>query len=124
MIAFTDYAIVWWDQSMINYRRNYKRQVDAWDEKSLIRKRFVPRHYRELYQMLQSLSQDTKSIDEYFKEMKLTIIRANVKEDRNAIMARFMNNFNHDIAHIVGLHHYMKLEEMVHVALKVEKQLK
>jgi predicted Zn-dependent protease len=74
--------------------------------------------------MLQSLSQDTKSIDEYFKEMKLTIIRANVKEDRNAIMARFMNNFNHDIAHIVGLHHYMKLEEMVHVALKVEKQLK
>ena len=35
-----------------------------------------------------------------------------------------MNGFNHDIAHIVELHHYMELKEMVHVAIKVKKQLK
>jgi hypothetical protein len=38
-------------------------------------------------------------------------------------MVRFMNSFNHDIAHIVKLHHYIELEEMVRIAMKVEKQL-
>jgi hypothetical protein len=33
--------------------------------------------------------------------MKLAMIRANVEEGRKAIMARFMNDLNHDIAHIV-----------------------
>jgi hypothetical protein len=39
-------------------------------------------------------------------------------------MARFMNALNHDITHIVELHHYMELKEMVHMAVKVEKQFK
>jgi hypothetical protein len=39
-------------------------------------------------------------------------------------MARFINYLNHDIAHIVELHHYMELEEMVHMAVKEENQLK
>jgi hypothetical protein len=39
-------------------------------------------------------------------------------------MARFMNGLNHDITHIIKLHHYMELEEMIHMVVKVEKQLK
>jgi len=62
-------------------------------------------YYRELYQRLYNLSQGTKSIDEYFKEMKLVMIWANVKEDRETSMARFMNKLNRDIAHIVWLYH-------------------
>jgi hypothetical protein len=71
-----------------NCGRNYERQVDIWDEmKSFIRRRFVPNHYyRELYQRLQSLSQETKSVDEYFNEMKLVMIQANIGEDT---IARF-----------------------------------
>ena len=96
--------------------RNYERQIDIWDEmKFLMRRRFVPGHYyRILYQRLQNLSQCTKNVDEYFKEMELAIIRTNVKEDRVAIMARFVNGLNHDIAYIVELHHYVELEEMVY----------
>jgi hypothetical protein len=90
--------------------------------KSILRMRFVPSHYyRELYQRLQSLCQDTKSVDEYFKEMKLIMIRVNVEEDRKATMARFMNGINSDITHIVELHHFVELEEMVHLVVKVER---
>jgi len=39
-------------------------------------------------------------------------------------MTRFMNDFNHDITHIVELHHYMELEEMMHMVVKMKKQLK
>jgi len=64
--------------------RNYVRQVDTWDKmKSLMKRRFMSNHfYRELYQRLQSLSHDTKSVDEYFKEMELAMIRSNLKDDR------------------------------------------
>jgi hypothetical protein len=41
--------------------------------------------------------------------MKLAMIQANVEEDREANMARFMNDFNHDITYIMELHNYMKL---------------
>ena len=52
------------------------------------------------------------------------MIRANVEEDREATMAIFLNGLNRDIANIMELQHYVKLEDMVHMAMKVERQLK
>ena len=52
----------------------------------------MPSHfYRELYQRFQSLSQGTKSVDEYFKKMKLVMIQSNIEEDMEATMARFIH---------------------------------
>ena len=39
-------------------------------------------------------------------------------------MVRFLNGLNRDIANVVELQHYMELEDMVHMAIKVERQLK
>ena len=90
-----------------------------------MRRKCVPSYYFwKLYQRLQSLSQGTKSVDKYFKEMELSMIRANVKKYMEVIMVRLMNGFNHDITHIVKLHHYVELEEMVYMVVNVEKQLK
>jgi hypothetical protein len=52
------------------------------------------------------------------------MIQANVEKDNEAIMARFTNDINHDITHIVELYHHVELEEMVYMAMKIEKQLK
>ncbi|XP_035543043.1 uncharacterized protein LOC118346125 [Juglans regia] len=125
-IEFTDYAIVWWDQLLINRRRNREPPVDTWEEmKMLMRKRFVPSHYyRGLYQKLQRLIQGSKSVDEYYKEMEVAMIRANVEEDREATMARFLHGLNREIADIVEMQHYVELTDMVHQAIKVEEQFK
>ena len=56
--------------------------------------------------------------------MKIVMIMANTVEDREAIMMRFLNGLNHSIANIVELQHDIKLEDMVHVNIKVERQLK
>ena len=37
------------------------------------------------------MNQGSRSVDEYFKEMEIAMIRANVSEDREATMARFLN---------------------------------
>jgi septum formation topological specificity factor MinE len=71
---------------------------------------------------LQGLNQGSKSADEYFKEMKNAMIQANVIEEREAILARFLNELNKDIANVVELH--VELEDMVHMATKVERKIK
>ena len=126
MIEFTDYAILLWDQLVMNRRRNYKRPIETWEEmKATMRRRFVPSHYyRNLHKKLQSLTQGYRSVDNYHKEMEIAMIQANVEEDREATMARFLNGLNWDIANVVELQHYVELEDMVHMAIKVEQQLK
>jgi hypothetical protein len=93
--------------------------------KVLMRRRFVPNHYyRDLYLKLQGLNQGYKTVDEYHKGMEIAMIRANVVEDREATMARFLNGLNRDIANVVELQHYVELEDMVHMSTKVERQLR
>ncbi|PKI67132.1 hypothetical protein CRG98_012460 [Punica granatum] len=93
--------------------------------KRVMRKRFVPSYYyRELYNKLQNLRQGNQSVDEYFKEMEVTMIRANEEEDREAIMARFLVGLNREIQNVMELHHYVELEDMVHMAIKIENQFK
>ena len=63
-------------------------------------------------------------MDEYYKEMEVAMIRANLEEDREATMARFLYDLNHEIVDIVEMQHYIELIDMVHQAIKVEEQFK
>jgi hypothetical protein len=63
-------------------------------------------------------------VDEYFNEMDIAMIWANVIEDREATIARFLNGLNMEIANVVELQHCVELEDMVHMATKVERQKK
>ncbi|RVW80730.1 hypothetical protein CK203_053946 [Vitis vinifera] len=62
VIEFTNYAIIWWDQLVMNKRRNYERPIETWEENES--------HHEEA-------------------EMEIAMIRANVEENREATMARW-----------------------------------
>jgi len=81
-------------------------------------------YYRDFYLKPQVLNPGYKIVDEYHKEMEIAMSQANVVEDREATMARFLNGLNWDIANVVELQHYMELKDMVHMATKVERQLR
>ena len=91
----------------------------------LMRKRFVSsRYYRGLYHKLQRLNQGSKSVEEYYKEMEVAMIRANVEEDWEATMAKFLHGLSREITDIVEMQYYVELTDMVHQVIKVEEQLK
>ncbi|XP_016733212.2 uncharacterized protein [Gossypium hirsutum] len=125
-IEFSDYAMIWWDQLTISRRRNVEHPISTWIEmKAVMRRRFIPSYYhRELHQKLQNLIQGTKSVEDYYKEIKVAMIHADIQEDREATMARFLAGLNREIANVVELQHYIEVVDMVHMAIKVEKQLK
>ena len=57
-------------------------------------------------------------MEEYHKELEMAIIRANVNEDEEVTMSRFLNGLNRDITNVVELKSYVDLEELVNLAIK------
>lgn len=56
--------------------------------------------------------------------MEIAMIRANMGEDHDMTMARFIGSLNKEIAYVVNLQHYVDMEILLHKAIKVEKQIK
>ena len=50
--------------------------------------------------------------------------RENIKEDREATMARFLVGLNRGIQNVVELQHYVEFEDIVHMAIMIENQVK
>ncbi|RDX70229.1 hypothetical protein CR513_50547, partial [Mucuna pruriens] len=69
---------------------------------------------------LQKVYQGSKNIEEYYKEMEVTLFRAQIVESQEATMARFLNGLNRDIQDIVELHNYTSISTLVHQASRVE----
>ncbi|RDX89060.1 hypothetical protein CR513_29260, partial [Mucuna pruriens] len=46
---------------------------------------------------------------------------ANILEDQEATMARFLNGLNCGIVNVVEIYQYVELQEMMHQAIKVEQ---
>ncbi|PKI63647.1 hypothetical protein CRG98_015965 [Punica granatum] len=103
-VEFIDYAIVWWDKLVKERIRNHKRPIETWEEVKTV---------------MRSLRQGTRSVENYPKEMEIALIRANIEEDEEATMARFLCGLNREIANVVELQHYVEIEEMVSTAMKV-----
>jgi hypothetical protein len=49
-------------------------------------------------------------VEEYQKELEVVMIRANVNEDEEVTMYRFLNGLNRDISNVVELQSYVELE--------------
>ncbi|RDY12042.1 hypothetical protein CR513_03223, partial [Mucuna pruriens] len=75
-----------------------------------MRERFVPSSYiRDLHVKLQKLHQGPFSVEGYHKEMDIISFKG--------------FNGTREIQDVVDLQHYRNLSELVHQAIKVEKQL-
>ncbi|KAL1220390.1 hypothetical protein V5N11_006014 [Cardamine amara subsp. amara] len=123
---FTGYALSWWDQLTLTRKRVGYYPVETLTQmKNIMRKRFVPSHYnRELHHRLRSLVQGNRSVEEYFKEMETLMIRADIQEDQEATMSRFMGGLSRDIVDKLEVQNYVELEELLHKVIMFEKQLK
>ena len=91
-LEFQDYVLIWWEQVLEHRQARGEPPITTWSQmKDVMRAHFVPTYYdRDLFKKLQLLKQGTKSVEEYYKEMEIAMIRANVKEDDEQTMARFL----------------------------------
>ncbi|CAA7017935.1 unnamed protein product [Microthlaspi erraticum] len=123
---FNDYALRWWEQIVTAREIGGALEVSTWEEMTrIMRQRFIPSYYqRELHSKLRRLTQGSKTVEEYFQEMEVMLLRANVIEDREATMSRFLGGLNREIQDIVEMQNCVGLESMLHKAVLAETQLK
>jgi hypothetical protein len=124
-LEFEGYANIWWEQVTSVREENLREPIATWEEMKLeMHTRFVPDHYtRDLFNKLQKLTQGTKSVEEYFKEMELTMMRLKLEEKEEQTMARFFNGLKYPIKRIVEFLPYSTLWDLVHKATRAERQL-
>ena len=93
---FTDFASVWWKE---HCRLHPNNTPTTWDAlKLLMRHRFVPSYYaRDLLNKLQRLRQGTNSVEEYFQELQIGMLRCGLVENEDEVMTRFLGGLNHEI---------------------------
>jgi hypothetical protein len=122
---FQDYVLIWWEQVIERRQEKGDPPISSCNQmKDVMRAHVVPSHYsRDLLKKLQLLKQGTKSVEDYYKEMEIAMIQANVKEDDEQTMARFLNGLNHPIKKIADFQPYSNLLELVHQAAKAERQV-
>ncbi|KAK1601954.1 hypothetical protein QYE76_027059 [Lolium multiflorum] len=124
-LEFEDYANTWWEQVVTLREEKGDPPIDTWEDmKEEMEARFVPKHYKtDLFNKLQKLKQGTKTVEEFFKEMELTMMRANIQESEDQTIARFFNGLNYPIKRVVEFQQYSNMVELVHQASKAERQV-
>jgi len=97
----------------------------SWNDlKECMRLRFVPPHFRkDLVLKLQRFQEGTLSVNAYFKELKMLLLKVDMDESEEAKIARFVSGLRRDIQDFVELQEYSSLGSFVHLAMKVESQL-
>src|SRR3954453_5413408 len=117
---------VWWEQVVQKRDENLEDPIDTWEEmKEVMHARFVPEHYtRDLFNKLTKLTQGTKSVEDYYKEMEIIMMGANIDEDEEHTIARLLHGLNYLIQKIVEFQPYTTIVQLVHQATKAERQVK
>ncbi|KAF7823723.1 putative gag-pol polyprotein [Senna tora] len=123
---FSDFAIVWWEDLQLKRRLKGKGPPRTWEKlKKLMRKKYVPSYYyQELNRKLRMFTQGSLVVDEYVHELDLLKMRAGVQEGEEASMTRIIDGLRGEIRDKVDMYTFVDKEELVHKAIKVEKQIK
>ena len=119
---FTDFASVWWIE---HEKKNPNNMPRTWDAlKWVMQARFVPSYYaRDLLHKLQQLRQGTKSVEEYYQELQMGMLRCNLVEDEEPAMARFLGGLNREIQDILAYKEYANVTRLFHLACKAEREV-
>jgi hypothetical protein len=69
------------------------------------------------------LRQDTKSIEEYYQELQMGMLRCNLVEGEEPAMARFLGGLNREIQDILAYKDYTNVSRLFHLTCKAEREV-
>ena len=68
------------------------------------------------------LKQGKRSVDEYYKEMELLLVRAGIREDPESKMERFLGGHNEEISGFIEMFPYHTLQDLVDQAMRTKER--
>jgi hypothetical protein len=119
---FSDFASIWW----VEYGKKHPNDIpQTWIAlKRVMRARLVPSYYaRDLINKLQHLKHGANSVEKYYQELQIGMLRCNLEEREDAAMARFLAGLNREIQDILEYKDYTNITRLFHFACKAEREV-
>jgi hypothetical protein len=69
------------------------------------------------------LKQGARSVEEYYQELQIGMLRCNLEETEDAAMARFFSGLNCEIQDILEYKDYANITRLFHFACKAEREV-
>lgn len=125
ILKLSKFASMWFERTQTERARLNKAEISTWTAlKTKMRKRFVPRTYKQdLYMKLNSLEQNHLSVEQYIKEFERLSLACECKDEDEQKAAKFLIGLKNAIANQVELQHFYSFDEACQLAIKVERQL-
>jgi hypothetical protein len=84
--------------------------------------RFVPSYHAcDLLHKVQQLRQGTNSVEQYYQELHMGMLRYNIEEGVEPAIARFVGGLNREIQDIIDYKYYTNITGCFHIACKAER---
>ncbi|XP_048494585.1 uncharacterized protein LOC125494807 [Beta vulgaris subsp. vulgaris] len=125
-LKFTRYASLWFENMQVRREREGKESISTWSDLKLkLKKRFVPRTYKQdLFVKFNSLQQNQLTVAQYVQEFERLSMACDCKDEDEQKSAKFLIGLNTPIANLVELQVYHSFDELCQLATKVERQQK
>ena len=90
-----------------------------------LKRNYLPSTYRQdVFMKIYNLRQKTMSVEEYTMEFDDLMLKSELEEPDEHSIARYLGGLNFKIASVVNLQTYYSLNDVMKLALKVERQIK
>jgi hypothetical protein len=86
--------------------------------------KFVPSYYaRDFLNKLQRLKQGTHSVEEYYQELQIGMLRCGLVENNDTAMAHFLEGLNREIQDVLDYKEYNNITRLFHLACKAGREV-
>jgi len=126
ILKLKGYASLWYETLKMKRRKEGKPPIKSWEtlKKKLIAKFVGPNYTQDLFIKLTKLEQGSQSVEAYLREFEQLTLQCEVEEKEELRIARFLEGLDPRISSLVKLQPLWSFEDVVNVALKVEKNNK
>jgi len=124
-IKLKKHASIWWENLKRQREREGRSKIKTWDKmRRELKRKFLPEYYKqEVFIKFHNLKQNSLTIEEYIMEFENLLMKCNIQEPEEQTVARYLGRLSEEIANVVQLQPFWTLNDVIRLALKVEKQM-
>ena len=125
-IKLRKYASIWWEHLKRQREREGRECITTWAKmKRELKRKYLPNHYKQdAFMKFHNFKQRELSVEEYTAEFDHLMIRCDVVEQEEQMIARYLSGLRVKISDVVQLQPYWNYYDVCKLAMKVEKQQK
>ncbi|GKV07344.1 hypothetical protein SLEP1_g19138 [Rubroshorea leprosula] len=124
-IKLKKHASIWWENLKRSREREGRNKIRTWEKmrRELTRKFLPDRYYQDNFVKFHNLQQKSLTVEEYTMEFEQLMMKCDVREKEEQTIARYLGGLDNDISKVVQLQQYWTLDDVIRLALRVEKQI-